>query len=42
MASLGRELGIPIVAGVQNAAAILDGMNIALDGRSGSVCAATR
>jgi len=42
MASLGRELGIPIVAGVQNAAAILDGMNIVLDGRSGSVCAATQ
>jgi pyruvate,water dikinase len=42
MASLGRELGIPIVAGVQNAAAILDGMNIALDGMSGSICAATR
>ena len=37
MASVGRELGIPIVCGVENAGIILDGKAIVLDGRSGSV-----
>ena len=42
MASIGRELGIPMVTGVENAGIILGGKDIVLDGSSGSVCAATR
>jgi pyruvate,water dikinase len=37
MASLGRELGIPIVTGVENATIILAGKEIVVDGKTGSV-----
>ena len=42
MASVGRELGIPMVAGVENAGIILAGKEIVVDGMSGSVYTATR
>jgi len=37
MASLGRELGIPMVTGIENAAILLAGKAITLDGGSGSI-----
>jgi pyruvate,water dikinase len=37
MASVGRELGIPIVAGVENACILLEGKEIAIDGGKGEV-----
>jgi phosphohistidine swiveling domain-containing protein len=37
MASVGRELEIPIVTGIENAAIILEGKEILIDGSSGNV-----
>jgi pyruvate,water dikinase len=37
LASVGREMGIPIVCGVENAGIILDGKEIAVDGLRGDV-----
>ena len=39
MASLGRELGIPIVTGIENATILLQGKELFMDGISGAVSA---